>query len=92
MNFQQRVKIAPDVMVRAFNNEAILLNLKTETYFELDDIGVSMWQHLTDSRTIQAAYEALLDEYEVEPARLKADMIDLLNKLLDNGLIALADE
>ena len=92
MDFQHRVKIAPDVLFRAFESEAILLNLKTETYFELDDVGTHVWQHITASSTIQAAYESLLDEYDVEPAQLEADMIDLLSQLLDNGLIALIDE
>ena len=91
MNFQKRVKVAPDVLFRTFTTEAILLNLKTEWYYELDDVGVRMWQCVNDSGTIQAAYETLLDEYEVEPAQLKQDMTDLLTQLLENQLIVLQD-
>ena len=92
MNFQKRVRVAPDVLFRAFNDEAILLNLKTETYFELDDVGTSMWQQVTGSGTLQEAYDALLHQYEVEPARLREDMVDLLGQLLENGLLVLRDE
>jgi hypothetical protein len=92
MNFQQRVTIAPDVLFRTFSNEAVLLNLETEMYFELDEVGTHMWQLLADSGTIQAAYEALMAEYDVEPAQLKEDMISLLNQLTENQLIMLQDD
>ena len=91
MDFQKRAIVAPDVLFRAFNAGAILLNLKTETYFELDDIGTRTWQYVTRSETIQGAYVTLLNEYEVEPAQLKDDIVGLLTQLLENQLIALQD-
>ena len=91
MDFQKRVKVAPDVLFRTLSSEAILLNLKTERYYELDDVGVRMWQCVNESETIQAAYETLIEEYAVEPSQLKQDMTDLLTQLLENQLIVLQD-
>ena len=35
-----------------------------------------MWQVLTDSDSIRAAYETLLTEYDVEPEKLQHDLED----------------
>jgi hypothetical protein len=43
----------------------VLLNLKSENYFGRDPVGTRMWTLLATSDSIQSAYEALLDEYDV---------------------------
>ena len=62
------------VLVRTFQNESVLLNLDRESYHGLDDVGTRMWQALSQSENIQAAYESLLSEYEVNAATLRKDL------------------
>ncbi len=50
------------VLVRELEGESVLLNLESESYFGLDGIGTRMLALLTDSDSIEAAYEKLLDE------------------------------
>ena len=85
--FSERVTIAPDVLFRLVGEEAVLLNLTTELYLGLDLVGARMWTVLNDAPSIQAAYDALLEEYEVEPDRLRQDIDELLGQLLEQGLI-----
>jgi hypothetical protein len=85
--FSERVTIAPDVLFRLVGDEAVLLNLTTELYLGLDLVGARMWTVLNDAPSIQAAYDALLQEYEVEPDRLRQDIDELLSQLLEQGLI-----
>ena len=85
--FSERVTIAPDVLFRLVGDEAVLLNLTTELYLGLDLVGARMWTVLNDAPSIQAAYDALLQEYEVEPDRLRQDIDELLGQLLEQGLI-----
>jgi hypothetical protein len=42
---------------------------------------------LNTANSIEAAYETLLSEYEVEPQRLRADLEDLLDQLLGQKLV-----
>jgi hypothetical protein len=82
-----RVAPAPNVLFRELGGEAVILDLKTERYLGLDETGTRMWRLLTELDSVQTAYAALLDEYEVEPDRLRQDLEGFLNQLQDHGLI-----
>ncbi len=87
--FTSRVNTAPDVMLRVIGEEAVILNLKSEIYLGLDPVGTRMWMVLHGAPSIQAAYELLLAEFEVEPDRLRRDLDKLLDQMLEQGLIEL---
>jgi hypothetical protein len=88
-HFSSRVTSAPDVMLRIIGDEAVILNLKSEVYLGLDPVGTRMWTVLQSSPSVEAAHAALLDEFEVEPERLRQDMDRLLDQMLEQGLIEL---
>ena len=90
--FTRRVSIPEQVLIQHLDGEAVLLNLETETYFGLDEVGARIWTLLEGSDSIQAAYEALLEEYEVEPEPLRADLAAFLVQLLEHRLIELGAE
>jgi hypothetical protein len=87
VSFTDRVAAPPHVMVRFLDNECVFLNLETERYFGLDQTGTRMWQVLTAAPNIDAAYQQLLQEYDAEPEVLRANLVELLNRLVDNGLL-----
>ena len=74
-------------MIQEVGGESVLLDLKTERYLGLNEVGTRMWQVLLESDSIQAAYETLLTEYDVTPQQLEEDLRELLGRLLDNALI-----
>jgi hypothetical protein len=90
ISFSDRVRVAPDVLFRMVSDEAILVNLNTEVYLGLNAVGARMWDVLNSASSIEAAYEALLGEYEVEPQQLRADLEELLGQLLGQKLIDVA--
>jgi hypothetical protein len=87
VTFSARVRVVPDVLFRLVGEEGVLLNLTTGRYLGLNLVGTRMWNVLVDASSIQAAYDELLEEYEVEPAQLRADLEELINQLLDQKLI-----
>lgn len=89
-SFAQRVSIPDSVMFRELEGESVILDLGSDSYFGLDQIGTKMWQALTEADSIQAAYDVLLEEYEVEADTLRADLSELLDTLLARGLIKVA--
>jgi hypothetical protein len=89
ISFDMRATVDPDVMIRNVGNESVILDLKTERYLGLDEVGTRMWTVIVGSSSIQSAYEALVDEYDVEPQRLRADLQDLIRRLTDERLITL---
>jgi hypothetical protein len=79
--------VAPDVLFSQMGDEAVLLNLKTELYLGLDAVGTRMWTLLHDAPTIEDAYKSLLDEYDVDPERLRHDLREFLAELVDQALV-----
>ncbi|HUI74462.1 MAG TPA: PqqD family protein [Candidatus Acidoferrum sp.] len=89
ISFADRAAVPAHVLVRYLDKESVFLNLETERYFGLDETGTRMWQVLTAAPTIEAALQMLLDEFDVTPELLRANMTDLLGRLIENGLLAL---
>src|SRR5881628_2452195 len=73
------------VLVRQLGEESVLLNLESESYFGLDDVGTRMWDALTNTSSLEAAFEKLLAEYEVEPERLRSDLAVFVQRLAEAG-------
>ena len=64
-----------------------MLNLDSERYYGLDDVGTRFLSVLTSSDKIETAYERLRDEYNVDPQVLRADLLALIENLIDQGLL-----
>lgn len=89
---KSRIQVPPDVLVSDVGGESVFLNLKTESYFGLDDVGTRMWKQLTENETVESAYQALLIEYDIDEAQLSNDLDALVQKLVDNGLVEVVVE
>lgn len=73
--------------MRELDGESVLLNLQSERYFGLDEVGTRMWVALSRSESIQTAYEDLLSEYDVDAKLLHQDLESLIDKLVEHGLV-----
>jgi hypothetical protein len=89
VDFANRAVVPGHVLVRQLDGESVLLNLDTEKYFGLDAMGTHMLLSVTGSPCIEAAYQKLLEEFEVEPQVLRAQLTELLSRLMDNGLLGM---
>ncbi len=87
-----RILVPPDVLVRELDGESVILDLRTERYFGLDDVGTRMLTILATSESIQAGYQRLLEEYEVEPGPLRADITGLVDRLMEQGLVQVVEK
>lgn len=87
ISFSNRVAIPDDVLISNVQEESVILNLESERYFGLDSIGTRILTMLTTSESIEAAYEKLLQEYDVDGQVLREDLIALVEDLAAKGLI-----
>ena len=84
---KDKITVPDGVLVRELAGDSVLLNLKNESYFGLDEVGTRMWAALTVSPSISVAFDTLLAEYDVEPERLRADLQTFTQKLVELGLL-----
>jgi Coenzyme PQQ synthesis protein D (PqqD) len=87
ISFADRAIVPSNVLIRFLDQESVLLNLNSERYFGLDSVGTRMWQLVTSAPTIEAAYFQLIEEYDVDPDTLRSNLVELLEHLVENGLI-----
>lgn len=87
ITFTMRVTVPDEVVRQELDGQSVFLNIDSGCYFSLDEVGTAMWRALTTSDSIQAAYEVLLEEYEVDGERLRADLGALVEKLQEQGLV-----
>ena len=87
ISFSDRVTVPDGVLISHLQEEAVILNLESERYFGLDDVGTRFLTVLTSSESIDAAYETLRQEYDVDPQALRDDLRELVEKLVDQGLL-----
>ena len=87
LTFAQRVVVPEDVLISDVDGEAVILNLKTESYFGLDKVGARMWAAVTTSESVQAAYDKLSEEFDANPVELRQDLIEIIDKLIEHGLL-----
>jgi len=89
MSFSNTAKVTvPDnILTQNVRGESVLLNLNDERYFCLDKVGTHMWTALSESESIQTAYEVLLDQYDVKADLLHRDLIDFVEKMVSDGCL-----
>jgi len=87
ISFSDRVKIPDDVLISKLQEESVILNLDSERYYGLDDVGTRFLAVLSTSDSIEAEYETLAGEYDVDPPTLRQDLLELVKNLHDQGLI-----
>jgi len=87
MTLETRVSVSPEVMLQELGGEAVLLDLKSESYFGLDEVGTRIWRLVEQHGDLKVVHATLLEEYDVESSRLERDLEDLIGRLVEAGLV-----
>ncbi len=87
MNLNQKIIFSERVFAQEVDGEMVLLDMESENYFGLDEVGTSIWQAMQEKKTLQEVFEVLLEQYDVEEEVLKKDLSDFVDKLLKSGLV-----
>lgn len=68
----------------------MLLDLASEQYFGLDPVGTRIWTLLGEDDRLGSVHAALCDVYDADPTRIASDLITLVGRLADAGLVKVA--
>jgi hypothetical protein len=85
----QTIDISSEVLTQEVGGETVILDLKSETYFGLDEVGTRIWQLLVEQEDMQTITATMMNEYDVEEDQVEKDIQNLLVKLDEAGLINL---
>ena len=87
MNLNQKVTFAETVFAQEVDGEMVLLDMESENYFGLDEVGTAIWQAMQEKDTLQEAFDILMNQYEVDAEVLEKDLSDFVGKLVESGLV-----
>ena len=85
------VSISSDALFQDLAGEVIILDMRSDLYFRLDDIGSEIWLALADHGDPEAVMAAMLAAYEVDEATLRRDLAALIADLHQRGLLQIRD-
>ena len=89
MNLDQTISQSPDVISQEVSGETVLMDLESENYYGLDEVGTRIWQLIGQTNDLRVIYQTLLQEYEVKEEHLLRDLDVLLGQIAGLGLITL---
>jgi hypothetical protein len=90
MNLHDKVIIPSQVLVNPMDDEIIVLDLASGTYFGLDPVGSHIWAFLSEGKTIAETCQGMLAKYDVSPNDIERDVVNLTNLLLTKNLVQIA--
>ena len=91
MNVDQKVTFAETVFAQEVDGEMVLLDMESENYFGLDEVGTAIWQAMQEHGNLRDVFNTLLEQYDVEAEVLEKDLFDFVGKLLESGLVEVTE-
>ena len=91
ISFSDRVRVPDDVLISNLQEESVILNLDSERYYGLDNVGTRFLSVLNTEDSIEAAYVVLRDEYDVDAQNLRQDLLELVEDLVKQGILIRAN-
>ena len=85
------LRIPPYVTTSFVDDDAVLLNTRTNQYFAIQAVSSRLWQLMKDGKGLREVCQVLQTEYIAEPADVEKDVLDLVRELTENGLVELVE-
>ena len=76
----------------AIDNEIVLLSIADGTCYGLNRVGSRIWNLLAAPARIGDLCATLLAEYRIDPGACERQVLDLLEELRTEGLVAASEE
>ncbi len=81
------VVVSKDQMASDIAGETVILGLTAGRYYGLDAVGARVWQLIQTPVAVSDVGRTIVSEYDVAPDRCEADLLALLQKMVDAGLV-----
>lgn len=81
------IRLSRDAIAQEVSGETVILDLASESYFGLDEVGTRVWQLLRDHTSLRLVFDVMREEFTVEDSVLEGDLAALVESLVDAGLV-----
>lgn len=88
---ESRLRRSNQVLTQQACDAMILLSLHSGQYYELSDVGHYVWELCDGTKRIDEMISIVCDTYEAPAEAIWADVMELLQELVDEELLLLAE-
>jgi len=81
------VTVPDTVLWQQIGDETVLLDLAAGYYRSLNDVASEMWRALGECPDVASAHAQLCDLYDVDPERLRRDLVSFIGRLTELELL-----
>jgi hypothetical protein len=76
-----------DAAFREIDQEVVILDLASGSYFGLNAVGSRAWALIVEGRSLKDVHGVLLGEYDVTAEQLERDLVEWATHLVTKGLL-----
>lgn len=81
----------PNVASEEIDDEIIIVNLLTGSYYSTTDVGAYVWKQIADGQTVSSVVDHLTDRFAGNGETIELDIIEFVEKLSQQELIRVSD-
>ena len=85
-------KRSVDLMEAELGDELVALEPNAGTCFGFNSVATSVWRLLDEPKTFEQLRQALLEEYDVDPAECSKELRRLLGDMTSKGIVTTSAE
>jgi hypothetical protein len=78
---------SPSVVAAALDDEMVLLNVETGTYFGLDEVGALIWGLVAEELDDTAIVARITSDYDIDELQARSDLHAFIDQLTAKGLL-----
>ena len=81
------VVATPNQVSSEVGSDTVILDFQQGVYHGLDEVGTFIWKQVQSPVKVVDVRDRILEEYEVNAEKCEQDLLALLTRLLEQGLI-----
>ncbi|CAM3645495.1 lasso peptide biosynthesis PqqD family chaperone [Cohnella lubricantis] len=92
LTIARQVVQAEGNIASGMGEDKVMLNVQRGKYYNLGPVGGAIWDRIREPIAIDQLVGSLLAVYKVDPTECEEQVLEFLEKLLEEGLIRTVDE
>jgi hypothetical protein len=81
------VVLSADQVSSEVGDEAVILGLSRGRYYGLNEVGLFIWRLLQTPHRLSEVCDQVVAAYQVDRQQAEADVLELVGRLVDEGLV-----
>jgi hypothetical protein len=86
LNMTSLVAAKENLLFCELQDEMVLLDVESGTYFGIDPVGVLIWNSIQTPVTLGYVRDAVMGEFDVDQEQCERDVISFVDNLVKQGL------